>query len=261
MQSVNAVRAASTETLSDTARVASTFSGSTLFGLSRTTAVGTGSIDFRFSEGELSLAVPGIRAAIPEIFYPTLVIVRPPPNGSSLPPPGKPWVAATFSDVAVESIDRNFPDFIYQFESTNPALLVSELAWGTTAAAPTGRQVVNGTAATRYDVTVDLSRALAQATGPALTPFSLALGNEVSHLRDSGASSIVAHAWIDDTGRLVRVDESPPVPGVGTMTTTLSNFSQAVTFDAPPAARIVSLGTLSPSGERENQNGGDTDGG
>ena len=260
-QAVNAVRAASTGTLSDTARTRTTLRGSTLFGSSAASAVATGSIDFRVSEGELSLSVSGTGATIPQIFYPSVVLVRPPPTGSSLPPPAKPWVAATFSDVAVESTNRNFPDFISQLESTNPALLVSELAWGATTATAAGREVVNGAAATRYDVTVDLSRALTQATGPARAPFSLALDAEVSHLRDSGTASVIADAWVDDAGRLVRVEESPPVPGVGTVAVTLSDFSQAVTIDPPTADRVVTLGSLSPSGERENRNGGDTDGG
>jgi hypothetical protein len=260
-QSLSAVRAAGADALSDTARVRITFTGSTLFGSSPSFAVATGAFDFRVSEGEQSVAVSGAREGIPEIFYPTVALVRPAPNGASVPSSARPWIAATFSEAAVEATNRNFPDFISQLESSDPALLVSELAWGAAAATPERRGLVDGAGATSYEVSIDLRRALAQATGPARAPLSLALDSQISHLRDSGTATLAAHVWLDDSGRLVRMDASPPVPGVGTMAVTFSEFSQAVTINPPTAERVVSLRSLSPTGERENSNGGDSDGG
>ncbi len=234
---------------------------STLSGTRATSAVATGAMDFRVSEGEVSLAVSGRPAPIPVLFYPTVVLVRPPPSGASVPPPARPWIASTFSDVAVEEASRNFPDFIPELEITNPALVVSELSWGVVSATPTGRATVSGAGSTVYDVTIDLRRALARASGPARAPLSLALDSEISHLRDAGTATLAVHAWIDDTGRLVRADAAPPVPGLGMMSTTFSDFSQAVTLDPPSPEQVVNLSSLSPTGERENRNGGDSDGG
>jgi hypothetical protein len=68
------------------------------------------------------------------------------------------------------------------------------------------------------------------------------------------------HVWVDDTGRLAGVEISPPVPGVGTGRVTFSDFSSAVALDPPAANKVVAIGSLSPTGERENRNGGDADG-
>jgi hypothetical protein len=45
------------------------------------------------------------------------------------------------------------------------------------------------------------------------------------------------------------------------MTTTLDGFGAAVHADPPPRAQVVDVLQLGPTGERENQNGGDSDGG
>jgi hypothetical protein len=121
--------------------------------------------------------------------------------------------------------------------------------------------LVDGAGATSYEVSIDLRQALPQTKGSARAPLRLSLESEMSHLRDSGTATLALHVWIDDSGRLVRMDASPPVPGVGTMAVTFSDFSQAVTIDPPTAEQVVSLASLSPTGERENRNGGDSDGG
>ena len=41
----------------------------------------------------------------------------------------------------------------------------------------------------------------------------------------------------------------------------LSGFGVAVRADPPPAGQVVDILQLTPSGERENKNGGDSDGG
>jgi hypothetical protein len=234
-----------------------------LFGQSSRSAAATGSFDFRVSEGSLSVAVADTAAPIPILFYPTVVIVSPPSTGALLPPRGKPWVAATFSDAAIEATNRNFPSFIAQAESLNPALGVSEVAWGATAATPTGRDISTGRAANRYTVTVDLEQALRKATGPRQLPLRLTIDSEISVLRassTSGPTTMTEHVWVDDTGRLAGVEISPPVPGVGTGRVTFSDFSSAVALDPPAASKVVAIGSLSPTGERENRNGGDADG-
>jgi hypothetical protein len=166
-------------------------------------------------------------------------------------------MVADFTDP--EALTSNFPRFIAQVESVNPGLTVSELVWGATSAAGAGRDSVHGEGAARYEVTLDLDQALANASGTAFVPFGRAIATEVKAV---GASTrITAHAWVTDAGRLARVELLPPGAGVGTLTMTLGSFGGAVHADPPPTSQIVDVLTLTPGGERENKNGGDADGG
>jgi len=261
-EALRAVEGAAAGALSRTAAVSVALEGGSLFGPGSRT-VGTGAFDFSRLRGALSFVPAGTGAGEPVIFTPTAVYVRP-PAAAGLLPKGKTWTVADFNDP--EALSSSFPKLIAQAETVNPALALSELLWGGAAAAPAGREAVRGQDAARYEVTVDLNRAVAAISGPAQVPFGRAIASEIVALGgavDGSArpATMRVRAWVAGTGQLVRLALSPPGAGVGAMTTTLGGFGAAVHADPPPAAQVVDVLQLGPTGERENQNGGDSDGG
>jgi hypothetical protein len=257
-EALAAVQGAAAGALSRTAKVALTLTGGSLFGATAARVDGTGAYDFSALRGALSFTPAGSRTSEPVVFTPSAVYVRPPPGGSPLPA-GKSWTVADFSDP--EALTSNFPKLIPQAESINPALTLGQLLWGGTAAAPAGRDTIGGEDAARYAVTVDLSRAADAVTGPARIPFARALATEAVALPSGRPATVTLSVWVSASGRLARVTAAPPGIGVGTVTTTLSGFGVTVRSDPPPAAQVIDVLQLGPNGERENQNGGDSDGG
>jgi hypothetical protein len=262
-QALQAVTGAAAGALSRTAGVAMTLSRGALFGAPSSPVDASGTFDFGSLRGSLSFVPSGSRTSEPVVFTPTAVYVRPPAGGSPLPQ-GKSWTVADFSDP--EALTSNFPRLIAQAESVNPALILSELLWGASAAAPAGSDVVRGRSAAGYAVTVDLTRALGAVAGPAQVPFSRAIASQVVALHGALDGSgphvtLAVRVWVADTGQLARISLSPPGAGVGGLTITLAGFGAAVHADPPPPAQVVDVLTLAPGGERENSNGGDSDGG
>jgi hypothetical protein len=262
-EALAAVQGAAAGALSRTAAISMTLSGGALFGAPASRVDATGTYDFGAQRGALSFTPSGSRTSEPVVFTPTAVYVRPPAGGGLLPA-GKSWTVADFTDP--EALTSNFPQLIAQTESINPALTLGQLLWGGSAAAPAGRQTIGGQDVARYAVTVDLTRAADAVTGPARIPFARALATEVVALggsQDSPAkpATVTVSVWVSAGGRLARVMATPPGTGVGTVTTSLSGFGAAVRADPPPAAQVIDVLQLTPSGERENKNGGDSDGG
>jgi hypothetical protein len=258
------VRGAAAAGLSDTATYTVVLIGATVFG-SSSWVEGAGSFDFRAQQGTLLLSPSGTGLHEPLVFAPLAVYIRPPASSESLPP-GKSWILASFSDTRV--LQTNLPDYVIEVESLNPALVLSELLWGGVAAAPSGSAMIQGRTASRYDVTVDLNQALASASGAAQVPLSLALQAELRAVGGSTAagasarssSRITVGAWIGESGRLLRVELTPPGAGVGRMTMNLAGFGTAVLATLPPAAQVTDVASLTPAAERESKNGGDSDG-
>ena len=120
--------------------------------------------DFSAPAGTLTLDLPGgssVRERM--VFLPGTVFVKPP---SSSPPlqPGRPWIFANFADIA--KYDVNFPPYIVQTESVNPALVLYELAWGTTSATSAGPAQHGGVTTHHYRARVNLN----QRPGPRRRP-------------------------------------------------------------------------------------------
>jgi hypothetical protein len=218
--------------------------GATVFGAAATTVTGSGPFDFGALRGRLSLATEG-GLAEPMVFAPTAVYVQP-PSAAGLLPPGKTWTVADFTDP--EALTSNFPQLIAQAESLNPALAISELLWGGVTAAPAG----GGS----YDVTIDLRRALAASSGPAQVPFGRAIATEAA-----AVPTMTMRARISAGGQLTGLDLTPPGIGVGRLTMAFKDIGVRVSADPPPASQVVDILSISPGGERESRNGGDSDGG
>lgn len=260
-EALTAVTGAAAAALAGTATVSVTLAGATVFGGTPATASGSGAFDFRNLRGALTLSPPGSGAIEPVVFGPTAIYIRPPPGGPALPP-GKTWIVADFAEAA-GAIAASSPAFLLQAESVNPALTVSELLWGATSAAMVGQAGSGGQGTIAYDVRVDLARALGNASGTAGLPFALALQSEQAALARSqaGPAAVTVRVWLDQGGRLTRMRQAPPGAGVGTETTALSGFGGAVSAEPPAGQDVVEFTALSPAGERENANGGDSDGG
>jgi hypothetical protein len=252
-ESLAAVRSAVAATLAGTATVAVTLTGSTLFDRSRSNASATGAFDFRAMRGAISLVPAGSRVAEAVVFTPSAVYIRP-PAANELLPKGKSWIVDSFTDTP--AVTASFPQYVAQVESVNPGLVLSEVAWGATAAAAAVGPAATGGQAPAYDVTVDLRQALAGAGGPAAIPFAVVIETEA-------VTSPTLHvlAWMGASGRLARLELRPPGTGLGTVGVALSIPGGPVSAGPPPAGQVVELAALAPAGERENRGGGDSDGG
>lgn len=278
---VTLVRRAAATTLAAPAGVEFKLEGASSFGPSRAPVLGSGEFDFpsatgveKIDLGEAGNAEPGNEQAL---FLSERVYLQPKGLGASVLPAGREWVSATLT--GSDAVSTNFPSFVLQVEAVDPRLPLSELAGGAVAAVPAGAEVLGGIPARRYLVTVDLARALSALSGPDTAALGQAIqselaapgggatsysGGRASAPRGSGAAGAGQTSiavWIDGTGRVVQMQSAPPGAGAGTATMTLCCFGEPVTVSAPPSTRVVDIAALTPSGERENNGGGDSDGG
>ncbi len=220
-----------------------------------------GTADFTQPSGLVTLELPGGSSDHEEmVFLPGTVFVKPPPSSHPLKP-GRPWIFANFADIAKYNVA--FPPYIVQTEYVNPALVVSELDWGTSAAKRLGADTFHGARATHYRATVNLTQALAHANGPASAVFAQTITSEIT---GSGGNAFAApvfihiDAWVDASGRLIGDRVTPPGAGIGTVTVSLHQFGASVVASKPPRAKVVDIAAMIPGGEQEALNGGDSDG-
>jgi hypothetical protein len=254
-----AVSRAARRTLSLTAAVAFRLEGARSFGPARAPVFGRATFDLRAGTGTALIDLP--EAAHQElgnehaIVFPTRVYLQPKGTTSGALPGGKQWVSATI--VGSESVSTNFPQFVVAVEGINPALGLSELAWGAAAARPLGLQLIGHIRAQRYRVSVDLARALAKLRGPAAPAIAAAIQEQLA-----GRESVVPfYVWIDDAGRVVEYQAEFPGSGDGRALVELHPFGVAARVAPPAPGAVVDITSLTPSGERENSGGGDSDGG
>ena len=260
-QATAAVSASTAKTLALRSAFTMTFTRTSATAASATPSGAHGLVDFTGPSGTISLELPGGPGAREQmVFLPGTVFVKPP--SSSLPlQPGRPWIFANFADIAKYQV--KFPPYIVQTEYVNPALTLSELAWGTTAAAPYGKTVFDGVPTLHYRATVDLGQALARATGPAAAVFAQTIDSEIAALGGNAFTkpvSVHIDTWSDGSGRLIGARVTPPGAGIGTVTLSLDRFGSAVDATKPPRSRVVDIAAMIPGGEQEALNGGDSDG-
>ena len=134
------------------------------------------------------------------VFLPGTVFFKPPPSTPPLQP-GKPWVFANFADIAKYKV--NFPPYIVQTESINPAFTIYELAWGSMAASTAGHVSFMGRQATAYVVRVGLEKALASASGTDGDVFGRTLSSEISASGET-SPTVTIEAWVDSGGSVDR---------------------------------------------------------
>jgi hypothetical protein len=253
--SARSVSDAARRTLALTARVDFTLHGAQAFGAAQAPVFGKGTFDLRAGHGEELIDLPEAKhqehGNEHAIILPDRVYLQ--PKGTGLPH-GKSWVSATIA--GADSVRTNFPAFVSQVEGINPMLALSELAWGAEGARPLGPELIGHVVAHHYRVTVALPPVLSALRGPS----SSALGQAI---QDALTRSPTANldVWVDRSGRVIEFQTGTQGSGDGLALIKLSSFGTSAEARNPPASRVIDIGALTPSGERENNGGGDSDGG
>jgi hypothetical protein len=260
---LDGVPAAAARTLAERASIAWRLEGARVFGPTRAAVYGQGPFDLRAGRGSETIDLPELahqeHGTEHAIFFPTKVYLQPRGSGFAVLPRGKRWLSASL--LGAERVTVNFPNFLAQVEGVNPLLLLAELEWGATASRPLGpgRQIVDHVPAQRYRITVSLERALAAAGGPFAGVLSQAMQEQLTAA--GGASRFTVLTWVDRQGRVVQMQATLPGTGEGVELLAISSFGTPVQVSAPAPASVIDIASLTPSGERENNGGGDSDGG
>jgi len=254
------VRSAATRTLGTRVSASIVLEATQVFGAGQPDVTGTGTFDLSASEAQVEVRQPsGIETVL---FFPSMVYVRQPASsvGAALPP-GKVWISTDL--VHPETVSTNFPQFVLQVEDVNPALVLAEMAWGATSAAPLGPQTVAGVPTHGYLVTVDLAAAATGTSGRGAAALSTALRDEES-ASGAGPGTVAppnqVRVWVGPAGQVVQVQSSPAGSGVGTTVFKLAPYQPRIALTAPNLAQVVDIASLTPLGERENNGRGDPDG-
>ena len=246
---VDVVRAARS-TLGQSAVVSFRLAAAEALGAHNATVTGNGWFDLAASRGSAELAqLTGTERVI---FLPQSVFVSQ-AGASNLLPRGKAWISAGLTE---QSLATNFPQFVTQVESLNPALLLSEIEAGSVSAAPlppVGKDPA-------YLVIVDLAKAQAGIGGASAVAFSRAIGYQISEQSGGSNPTLSVEVVLDGQGRIAVLRSSPPGAGMGTVTVGLSGWGATASVGQPPRTQVVDISSLAPGGERENAGGGDSDG-
>ena len=177
-QALDSVAQATTRTLRSTSSFEMTFTHNAPSGASATPLYADGAVDFQSPSATIRIELPrGSGGDESMVFLPGRVFFKPPASSPPLQA-GRPWIFANFADIAKYKI--NFPPYIVQTESINPAFTLDELAWGSTSAVAGGTSPFQGVTTDEYLVTVSLDRALSNATGPNGDVFARTLSSEIS---------------------------------------------------------------------------------
>jgi hypothetical protein len=246
---------AARRTLSLTARVDFTLHGAQAFGVAQAPVFGKGSFDLRAGQGEELIDLPEAKhqehGNEHAIIFPNRVYLQ--PKGTKLPR-GKKWVSATIA--GSDSVRTNFPGFVSQVEGVNPLLALSELAWGARSARPLGEELIGRVVTERFRLSVDLARVLPALTGTSANALGQAIQDALT-----GSPTTSLDVWVDRSGRVIEFQTGVAGSGDGQELVRLSSFGAKVAVSDPPASQVIDIGALTPSGERENNGGGDSDGG
>ncbi len=129
-----------------------------------------------------------------------------------------------------------------KLEGLNAQLLLEEVAWGGVSAVSLGQKVISHAPYVAYQVTVDLHRVLARASGPAQAALSAAVR---AQLAAGSARRVQVKLWVDGPGRVAQVAGAVAGSGLGTVTTSLSGFGLKIVEVSPAPSQVVALATLS----------------
>ena len=250
------VRAAAQATLASSAGVTIELVRPTIFGRSRATVSGTGNFIFPAGIGRVTIDLGEVKRQEPGneavAFRPTMVYLQPKSGTTAaVLPRGKTWLSATLSGAG--SVATNFPSFAAQVEGVGPQILLKELAGGATRARPLGP--IHG--GRGFDVSIDLARAIASLSGPDAALLGQALRTQLA----AGGAAASISVVLDAHGRVGEIRAAPKGVGVGALTMTMCCFGETLHVVDPPPSAVLDIAALTPSGERENNGGGDADGG
>lgn len=191
-----------------------------------------GTVDLAAGRGTLTLdlAVAGL-GRVDALFDGSEVYAR---NPAGALPGMRPWVGTTLAQLAtVIGLDAG------GLGPVETAGLTAGLDYlrGATAATEVGTEILRGTATTRYRASIDLAQA-AEGAPPEVAP-------DLQAAAAAGTTVPDADIWLDDEGRVRRVDLTVAASGGGAGPTTLSvelyDFGTPVEVEIPPPAQVGSL--------------------
>lgn len=202
---------------------------------------GQGAFAFEAGKGrlEVDLGPLGLAGAdrTEVLFDGDVVFLR---LGAALPGLGpRPWVRIDLAALAPGQGDGI--EALRQLRANDPRAVINELRGVTEDARTVGKEVVRGTATTRYQATVDLDKA-ASASPTAVRDDLIEVARQL------GTPRLAVEAWLDADGRIRRLrytvdlaelDEEAPAKGAGagTVVATLELFDFGAEVDvSPPAA-------------------------
>ena len=205
---------------------------------------GTGAFDYAHSRGWLRLGSAGF--ALEERFLTPRMYVKLP--GGIPDTRGKLWLSAPVEGAGAS---RTLP-LMFPGPQATPADLLSFVSSAATNVKNLGTATIGGIRTTRYQMTLDLAKAISRAQ-PA------AQGRLRGLAALLGTSAIPADVWVDGKGLVRRIQVKLAVPpakpgqpaaspgGSGfpaTETVTYSDFGVPVQVTAPPAAQVVDISSL-----------------
>jgi hypothetical protein len=247
------VQAAAAETAgADTARVTMTMEPDGL--LTGDSAIkAEGAMDFAANRGRISMDLGTISGGlipgeVEYLFDGTAVYFRLPTALTGALPASKPWLRLDFDDVGDElGFDL---EGIEQFRSNDPTAMLHYLR-GSGEVTEVGNEEIRGVVTTRYQATLDLTKARDQVPEGARGAYDQARAQ-------LGVDTLPAEIWVDDEGRMRKLaltvdyskaenpDGSPRDLGKlrMTMTMELYDFGADVDVSPPPADQVGDLKTL-----------------
>jgi hypothetical protein len=207
---------------------------------------GEGVFEYGAKKGRmtLDLSAAGLPGKVETIVDGTIVYERLPASLAGKVPGGKPWIKV---DQRVLSQRAGLDVNSLSQAQSDPTQALEYLKGTSGDLRELGRQRLRGESTTRYALTIDLEKALAN------TPEAKETLQSFRKLL--GTTTIPAEVWVDDAGRMrklqLRLDLSkssdPAASRYGgplTMTVELFDFGTAVDAALPPADQVTDIGAL-----------------
>lgn len=156
-------------------------------------------------------------------------------------PSGKSWVKVDLSR-ALGRLGLTLPQ-LQMGGTQSPVDGLAQLR-GSKHATKLGTETIDGAKTTHYRVTVDMQNALGKATPKQRDALQRLLRLARQHGVDTASTKI--DVWIGDDGLVRRTTET--LGGLGSATTTFSDFGEPVHIEAPPDDETVDLSSLLKNG-------------
>jgi hypothetical protein len=200
-----------------------------------TTIGGSGALNERGSEGEMTIEVDGKR--LEEVIDKPYIYVKLPSDAKTSVTHGKPWARTS-----LEAVGASFGDSTIGGGSSDPAQVLGYLKSAGTVTR-IGSETVRGAPATRYHALIDLDR-LAQSVPAAQRAGER--GAAATLERISGSRTLPMDVWLDGDGRVARLSMtmsfcSPEGRVQDDYSIDLYDYARQPVGSPPPASQVVDL--------------------
>ena len=204
--------------------------------------VAKGSIDFRTDKGKIQLATGMNKMSI--VFDSNVMDVLPPSTLKWRLPAGRPWVVVDLTRADI--IPLALPQFVFQLDQTNPALLLTIISRGIMSAAPDG--VGNSPTSTHYVVNISLVTALAASQSSPVVAANLE--SDMNALPNG--PSLTAVVALDGANHVSQIVIERPGTFLGITDEVLDDFGQAVHTSYPRTDQTVSVEAITNDNDADD---------